>query len=155
VKRITSTIALLLILYFALVVVPEFKVVEAEPKTIIVPDDYVTIQEAIDSAAQGDIVFVKKGSYSENLLINKSITLVGEDKESTVVVGEGNTALIVQHDNVNVTGFTFKRPSTMRWYRGVHLLNVKHCNVYGNRVTSTFYGISVFRLTFFNIQYQY
>jgi parallel beta-helix repeat protein len=120
-------------------------------RKIVVPDDYPTIQAAIDNAFEGDEVFVKSGIYSENLLINKSLSLVGENKYSTVVVGDGTTALLVQHDNVNVRGFTFKRPSTMRWYYGVHLLNVKHCNVFGNIVESTFYGVWLFGASFNNV----
>ncbi len=94
---------------------------------------------------------MKSGTYSENLTINKSLSLVGEDKETTILVGEGTTALLVLHDNVNVTGFTFKRSSTMRWYYGVHLLNVKQCNVFGNIVESTFRGIWLFDASFNNI----
>ncbi|PVX24528.1 MAG: hypothetical protein CW691_07370 [Candidatus Bathyarchaeum sp.] len=149
--RKTATIDLFLALFFVLVVVVPVVNVEAEPETVVVPDDYLTVQEAIDAATEGDTVFVRKGTYRENLLINKSIALVGEDMHSTVVLGEANTALIVEHDNVNVTGFTFKCPSTMRWYRGVHLLNVKHCSVYGNKITSTFYGVWCYDSSFNSI----
>jgi len=50
----------------------------------LVPDDYKTIQEAIDSAAPGDTVVVRGGGYSENLLIVKPLTLQ-RDSASTVV----------------------------------------------------------------------
>jgi parallel beta-helix repeat protein len=119
--------------------------------TITVPEDYPTIQAAVNAAAEGDTIFVKKGIYNENLTVNKSLSLVGESAGSTVVTGEGNTALLVQHDNVNVTGFTFRRPSTMRWYYGVHLLNVQRCNVFGNRIESTFIGIWLVDASFNNI----
>ena len=124
---------------------------KASPKTITVPDDYPTIQAAIDGASDGDTVFVKKGTYSENLTVAKSLSLVGENRETTIVVGEGNTAVLVRHDNVNVTGFTFRRPSTMRWYYGVHLLNVQHCNVFGNKIESTFFGIWLVDASFNNV----
>ena len=138
---------------FSLVVsgIAPFHPVEAASETIIVPDDYSTIQAAIDSASEGDEVFVKSGTYAENLLVNKSLSLVGENKYSTIVAGEGNTALLVQHDNVNVTGFTFRRTSTMRWYYGVHLLNVQHCNVFGNKIESTFYGVWLVDASFNNV----
>ena len=38
--------------------------VKAESKTIVVPDDYATIQEAVDAASEGDTVFVKSGTYA-------------------------------------------------------------------------------------------
>ena len=42
---------------------------------ITVPDDYITIQEGIDAAMDGDIVVVYPDLYEENILIDKSITL--------------------------------------------------------------------------------
>ena len=42
-----------------------------------VPDDYSTIQEAVDAAAEGDEIWVAAGDYAENLSITKGIALVG------------------------------------------------------------------------------
>jgi len=44
--------------------------VKASSKTIVVPDDWKTIH-AIDFANDGDTVFVKSSSYTENTIINK------------------------------------------------------------------------------------
>jgi len=40
--------------------------------TITVPDDYSTIQEAINNAAEGDTVFVKAGTYYEHVVVDRS-----------------------------------------------------------------------------------
>ncbi len=40
--------------------------VKAEPKTITVPEDYQTIQEAIANAVNGDTILVQSGTYQEN-----------------------------------------------------------------------------------------
>jgi len=47
--------------------------------------DYSTIQEAIDAAINGARIIVKNGSYNELLLINKTIALIGEDKNTTIL----------------------------------------------------------------------
>jgi hypothetical protein len=67
-------------------------------KMIVVPDDYSTIQAAIENASPSDIVFVRSGSYSGGIIINKPISLIGEDSRNTKITGGaaisgvGNTA---------------------------------------------------------------
>ena len=49
----------------------EMKIRSAE--TIIVPDSYPTIQQAVDNATDGDTIFVRSGAYHENININNNI----------------------------------------------------------------------------------
>ena len=55
------------------------------------PGNYSTIQEAIDDSSDGDTVFVYDDSspYYEFVEINKSIDLIGENKDTTIIDGEG------------------------------------------------------------------
>ena len=45
--------------------------VEASPATVYVPDDYPTIQAAVDAASPGDTIIVRNGTYTENVDVNK------------------------------------------------------------------------------------
>lgn len=76
---------------------------------------YTTIQDAIDATEtlSGHTIFVEEGTYHENLHMNKSLSLIGEDREKTVVDGNGRTIndyvlLINRTSNVVVKGFTFQ-----------------------------------------------
>jgi hypothetical protein len=63
-----------------------FLPVHAESRTIVVPDDYPTIGAAIENAGEGDTIYVKIGTYEETTLtVNKSISLMGEDRVNTVL----------------------------------------------------------------------
>jgi len=61
--------------------------VNAAHRAIIVPKDYSTIEDAINAASNGDTVFISRGNYegfkNQTLVINKTITLVGEAAETT------------------------------------------------------------------------
>lgn len=62
----------------------------ANPTTIYVPDDYPTIQEAIDAAVNGDAVMVRPGTYVENIdFLGKAITVTSEQGPDLTII-DGN-----------------------------------------------------------------
>jgi len=75
---------------------------------IIIPDDYSTIQLGINNANPGDTIFVRNGVYYENIIIEKKITLVGENKNNTIIDGILNlkSTIIVNSDNVIIKNFS-------------------------------------------------
>ena len=71
--------------------------------------NYTRIQDAIDNASDGDTVFVYDDSspYYENVLVDKSIDLIGENMDTTVIDGGGEDDVVyVSAEGVNITGFT-------------------------------------------------
>lgn len=84
------------------------------------PADFHRIQDAIDAAMPGDIVYVLNGTYYENILISKTLSLVGESREATVIDGNYSSSVITirRANNVSVSGFTLRNSG-----REIHLFN--------------------------------
>ena len=53
--------------------------------TLNVPINYTTIQDAINNASIGDVINVSAGTYDENLVIDKTIELVGSPNLDTII----------------------------------------------------------------------
>jgi len=78
------------------------------------PDNYSSIQSAIDDANPGDTVFVFDDSspYFEHLFLNKTLSLVGENRDGTVVDSQHVGSVVeIYADGCLVSGFTLKNCS--------------------------------------------
>jgi len=79
------------------------------PDVINVPNDFSTIQEAINAADQGDIIQVASGTYYEHVVVNKSVTLLGQDPSTTIIDGYGTgTVALLNVSNVVFKNFTVR-----------------------------------------------
>ena len=73
--------------------------------------NYSSIQDAIDAAFSGDTIYVydNLSPYIENIIIDKSITLIGEDRDTTVIDGVNlGNVVTVDCNCVIVSGFTIQ-----------------------------------------------
>jgi parallel beta-helix repeat protein len=88
-------------------------VVKLAHKTWIVDDDnpadFNSIQEAINTAISGDIVFVCNGTYYENVIVNKTISLIGENRNTTIIDGGGVDSIVkIEANDITITSFTIQ-----------------------------------------------
>lgn len=119
----------------------------AMQKIIIVPDDYATIQAAIDAASSEDNVFVRCGTYHEHLLIDKPLKLVGSDVQTTIIDSGGRDVVTIKAENVEVVNFTieaFNQPNIYNLegtFYGVYLCSTNNCRINGNIVRHSLAGI--------------
>ncbi len=113
-KKITTAIAVITLL-IASIIILRF------PSTIgsiVVPDDYSSIQTAVDHAFSGQTIYVRSGVYSDqSITINKPLYLMGENPNNTILVGINNVkypppyVIQVSADNVRISGFTITNGS--------------------------------------------
>jgi len=110
------------------------------------------IQEAINHSSDsisGDGIFVINGTYFENLKINKSIMLVGEDKANTIIDGQNKDSVIsidVVISKIQITGFTIKNSGDQENDAGINinfLYFVCIIDIYDNVITDNNIGIRV------------
>ncbi len=71
------------------------------------PQEYESIQIAIDISQDGDTVLVSPGIYSEQVTIEKNITLLSTGGYSDTII-EGFTVSIVDTYQVEINGFTIR-----------------------------------------------
>ena len=100
-----------LVLLIGIMIIPEIGAHENSVKTWYVDDDggadFTKIQDAINASEDGDTIFVYSGTYYENIFINKSIYLKGEDKDKTVIFGNSIKNVInVSGNYITISGFT-------------------------------------------------
>jgi len=70
---------------------------------------YSRIQDAIDNASEGDKIFVFKGLYNETIIIDKIISLEGENKTNTIIDGVYQSVVVkILESNVKLTNFTIR-----------------------------------------------
>jgi len=107
------------------------------------PNNYSKIQDAIDDSSDDDTVFVYDDSspYREDLDIDKRITLIGEDKNTTVIRGHSYQAVIdINHRYITVTGFTVQSSFLNLLASGIEA-RPDNCNIYGNIIKNSYIGI--------------
>jgi hypothetical protein len=106
---------------------------------IHIPQDYPTIQMGIDSAAAGDSVVVADGIYYEHLVLDKRVSLFGEDRLYTVIDGSGSRDVVrISADNAKVGYFTIQNCGQIDSCAGAKFIDcdssaIRSCHLVNNR----------------------
>lgn len=102
-----------------------------------------SIQEAINAATPGDTIFVHAGTYYEHIIVNQTVLLIGENRRTTIIDGNGTgTVINVAADNVNVTGFTIQNAPAP--HRGILVGNCNGNIISNNIIRKNFYGLELY-----------
>lgn len=127
-RKLRSEVMLALLLICTLALSLRIQPTRSSPGTITVPDDYSTIQAAVNAASDGDTIFVRAGIYKESLLLNRTVALIGEDANSTCIECVTADVLSVTANSVNVSGFTVRGDNQIWFENGVPQVSGSFCN---------------------------
>jgi len=140
-KIIKSLILIILLLISCIIIFPLGHCEETNNEDTEMT--YLTIQESIDVALEGDIVYVYGGVYYEDIIINKSLNLRGKILNSYKPVILGN--ITITANNVNIFNLTIQESA------GINLKLVDYVNISGNKIKDCQVGISLQNVSYINI----
>lgn len=107
--------------------------------------DFATIQEAVDQANDSDTIIVKDGTYTENVVVDKSLTIQSENgPDSTIVqaADSGSDVFYVEASDVTIDGFTASG-ATSYGRAGIKLFSSSSCTINNNKCNENSTGISI------------
>jgi len=111
----------------------------ANRRTISVPQDYPTIQQALDAAESGEEIWVAAGEYEEHITVEKPLTITGEGPGTTIIDGKGTRNVVtVRASNVSLIGFTVRNGSY-----GIYLGYSTACTLRNNHLKDNRWNLAV------------
>ena len=113
------------------------------------PGNYTRIQDAVNDANNGDTVFVYGGEYRENIVIDKAIRLVGENKSKVLLHAGTKDGIKVCANRVEITGFTIEAEQANSYDDAAIYLSSSGNDIHDNRIVkSEWYGIIIFNSSY-------
>jgi len=86
---------------------------------------YQTIQEAINQTIEGYTIYVMNGTYHENIVIDKTLKLDGENNRTTIIDGGGKGHVVqIAAPGVRVSGFTIQNSGNIPYDSGIKTLSL-------------------------------
>jgi len=109
------------------------------------PGNYTKIQDAIDNVSSGDTIIVYTGTYHEGIVIGKTITLLGEDKNTTIIdstnISYVSINITKNADGVTVSGFTIE--SDENYWGAISIYIVSDNNSIFDNIMRDYEGIVI------------
>jgi parallel beta-helix repeat protein len=107
--------------------------------------NYTSIQAAIDNASVGDTIYVWAGIYYENVLVNKTLTIIGNGTTNTFINGSRSGDVVnITADWVNITGLTVTYSGNRTWPltdAGIEIFYANNVHVYDVNCSDNHIGL--------------
>ena len=109
--------------------------------------NYTSIQDAVDNANIGDTIYVFNGTYYENILVDKSLNFIGENRNNTIIdSGKKDSIFTLYADQVTISGFTLQHSKNKFPYAGISVQSDKNM-IFENNMNNNYYGIVLLNQT--------
>lgn len=103
-----------------------------------------SIQDAIDTANESDTIYVHSGTYNENLVIDKAITITGENKENVIIRSTTAHTIKINSNNVIISSCTIKNIIGTPEYHCIFLSSITGCSITNNIIKEGESGVYLF-----------
>ncbi|MCK4365277.1 MAG: right-handed parallel beta-helix repeat-containing protein [Thermoplasmatales archaeon] len=106
-------------------------------------DAFDNICDGIDAACDGTVC-VAEGIYYENVVIDKPINIIGENKDTTIIDGGGISNVVnITADYVNFLGCTVRNSgsSNPKTHEAGIYIGSSHNNIYNNIISDNYAGM--------------
>jgi hypothetical protein len=100
------------------------------------------IKDAIDAVVDSGTIYVFSGTYNENLVIDKSVNLIGQNKVTTKIIGDGQGDVIKLNDEVTISGFSISNSGNNQYDSGLKITSKLNI-VSNNKITNNEFGIRI------------
>ena len=102
--------------------------------------DFIKIQDAISAASDGDTILVFPGIYAENVVVDKSLTLIGIE-HPIVAASENAIAITLNADKIRLVGFNITA-GVSNTGGGIMVNSSDDCTILYNNISNFFVGIT-------------
>ncbi len=90
------------------------------------PNNYSSIQEAIDNAKDGDTIKVYPGIYNESVIVNKEVKIIGDP----AINANGGYGIEIVANNVSIENFTIYNFSIGIYAHNIENVSISNCTIY-------------------------
>ena len=120
----------------------------AEGKTWYVDDDggaavdFERLQDAVNASEDGDTIRVWEGIYHENVVVNKTVSLIGNGSANTTIDGGGVGDVVrIEADWCNMSGFGIQNSGSSYWNDAGIELQADNTTIMANTISNNGVGI--------------
>ena len=111
-------------------------------RILAVPDEFQSIQSAVNAAQEGDMVWVAPGTYQEDIVLKEGVILQGSGPEVTTINYDTNDYITIEAaNNSKIDGFAMNKGTGQRAYKSISCANA--FTIISNNILYGSWGVNI------------